>query len=207
MRRRLRNWSKTNARDFPWRHRPDPYAILVAEMMLRRTRAAQVAPVFERFIAAFPTPSALEMASESELGATLRPLGLNWRIRQFHLLAEDICARFAGQVPCDRTALMTLPGVSDYVADAVLSFACGQRRAVLDNPIARVLGRCFGLPTGPEARRNRLVRSAAQDFVGSNAALHNFALIDLAALVCRPTSPKHDCCPLAKVCLEAKRKT
>lgn len=175
-------------------------------MMLRRTRAAQVAPVFERFMAAFPTPSALAAASEDDIRSMVRPLGLNWRIRQFHLLAEDLCSRFAGQVPCDREALMTLPGVSNYVADAVLSFACGQRRAVLDNPIARVLGRCFGLPTGPEARRDHRLRSVAQAFVGANSASHNFALLDLAALVCRPTAPKHDCCPLAEFCFEAKRK-
>jgi A/G-specific adenine glycosylase len=113
--------------------------------------------------------------------------------------------KFGGRVPAQREELLSLPGVSDYVADAVLSFAFGRRQAVVDNPIARVLARCFGLPEGPEARRNRDLRRLAQRFVGSDSASHNFALLDLADAVCRPRSPDHARCPLVAFCCEANR--
>lgn len=171
--------------------------------MLRRTRAAQVVPVFEVVRRKYPKARDLAKARPSQVRRDMRSLGLNWRIDQFRVMAGELNARFDGIPPCDRDQLTTLTGVSDYVADAVLVFACGQPRAVVDANIARVISRYFGFRHHPEARRDRHVVETARSLVPRRSPReYNFAMLDLAALVCTPRSPKHEACPFRKSCRE-----
>ena len=118
--------------------------------------------------------------------------------------SRDLVQEFGGRVPATREELVQLTGVSDYVADAVLVFALGQPRAVIDANVARVIARYFGLREHSEARRDRHIREVADELLDrSHARDYNFAMLDLAALVCTASNPKHDVCPLRRTCAKA----
>lgn len=176
--------------------------------MLRRTRARQVAPVYRTAIANYPTPADLAVAKRSSIRKELQSLGLTWRIAQFQTMARELVDRFDGRVPAGRDELVSLTGVSDYVADAVLVFAHGQKRAVVDANIARIITRYFGIREHAEARRDRAVRVIADSLLPrSEPRDFNFAMLDLAALVCTPQAPRHEICPLRRMCRKARGPT
>jgi len=173
--------------------------------MLRRTRARQVAPVYEKFIREYPSAVDLYRADPAEVREHLTSLGLDWRIKQFESLARQLVEEFGGRVPETREDLMRITGVSDYVADAVLVFGFGRPRAVVDANVARVITRHFGLREHAEARRDKeVVRLASELLDRQRPREYNFALLDLAATVCTPSNPKHDVCPLSRTCTRAK---
>jgi A/G-specific adenine glycosylase len=174
--------------------------------MLRRTRAAQVVPVFEVVRRKYPRARDLASARPAQVRRDFGSLGLAWRIGQLRNMAKELDNRFSGTPPCDRNELMSLPGVSDYVADAVLVFSCGKPRAVIDANVARVVARYFGFREHAEARRDRVVIETARSLVPMNAAReYNFAMLDVAALVCTPSKPKHEVCPLRRTCKSVHR--
>jgi A/G-specific adenine glycosylase len=200
-RERILEWGRRHRRDFPWRDTTDPYAILIAEMMLRRTQARQVAPVYQEFLARFPTPQALATAPPDQVAALLQPLGLAWRVPAFQRMAGRLVEEHAGVVPCDRQALLSLPGVGDYVADAVRCLAFGKPVALVDANTVRVAGRYFGFPVNAESRRKKAVRQAVMQLVDLTVPREsNLALLDFAALVCRARHPLHELCPVADRC-------
>ena len=153
--RALLKWFRKGRRTFAWRRRRTPYRVLMAELMLRRTRADQVEPVFERFVKLFPDVRALAGAKPSVIRRELKPLGLEWRAANVVALARDIQRRFRGRVPRDRDELLSLPGVGPYVAGAVRCFALGQPEPLIDTNVVRVVGRFFGLRLDGEARRRK----------------------------------------------------
>lgn len=116
MRKKLIEWGKRNFREFPWRFTTDPYRILVSEILLHRTRAEQVVPFYIKLIRRYPTVTSLARAKLSDLEALLHPLGLRWRIEKMLLMAREIVERYGGLVPDRKEDLLSLPGVSDYIA-------------------------------------------------------------------------------------------
>lgn len=198
---RLRKWAPTNLRQFPWRRTADPYAILVAELMLRRTRAAQVTPVLERFLRRYPDVTSLAHAHSSDVEGLVQSLGLRWRMPAFIAMAQRIKADFIGSVPQDRAMLLSLPGVGPYVADAVRCFAFGESVAIVDTNTARVAGRYFGLPVTPESRRNRKVIGAVSALLDpKRPRISNLAMLDFAATICRAGRPNCHACPVTSQC-------
>lgn len=203
----LLEWYEANGRNYPWRTSRDPYEVLIAEIMLQRTRADQVLPVYLSFIKKLPTVKKLNKASLEEIREYFDSLGLMWRAKLVKRLAADLVNRFDGRVPDSRKELLSLPAVGEYMADAVLSFAYGENVEVVDANVVRVIGRVFGLKSGGEARRNRKFRNIARNIVSEGQARKvNWAIIDLAALVCTPKNPKCDECPLQTVCSFARRR-
>lgn len=199
--RLLLAWYKENGRNYVWRHKSDPYEILIAEIMLQRTKADQVEPVYISFLEQFPTPEELNRASEEEIGTYFRKLGLLWRTALLKRFAEELLNKFGGRIPESRNRLLSLPAVGEYMADAVLSFAFGKDVAVVDANVCRIIGRVFGLKARGEARRDRRFRRVAQQMLPAGRAKEfNWAMIDFAALVCRPHDPKCSTCPLSKFC-------
>lgn len=203
VRRRLLIWWGNNARQFPWRAESDPYSVLVAEIMLRRTQAKQVAPIYSRFLAAFPDARSLSIAGPERIRRLLRPLGLRWRAEDMVRLARA----FRGLVlrrnefPED---LAALPGVGPYVEAAVRCFSEGRAVAVVDTNSARVAARLFGIRSRGEPRRSPAIRAALQRLVDARRPKDvNWALLDLAATVCRASVPVCSCCPLDRVCQKA----
>src|SRR5271157_3099422 len=126
----LLKWYEKNGRSFPWREKRDPYQILIAEIMLQRTKANQVLPVYLDFIREFPTIESLKTATVRKVKRYFARLGLLWRANRVKQMAQDIVERFNGRIPSDRDQLLAIPSVGDYIADAVLAFAYGKDVAV-----------------------------------------------------------------------------
>lgn len=197
------SWGRDNFRSFPWRETDDPYKILVAEVMLHRTKAPQVLPVYRYFMQRYPTVEKLAGATRDDLHATLYSLGLRQRVDMFHDMAVEIVERFDGRVPAEKEALLSLPGVSDYIAGAVRCFALNEPEPLIDTNTVRVIGRVFGLKITDSSRRNRLFRDLITALVDSDEPrAYNYALLDLANLVCtKVRPPKCFECPVQRYCL------
>ena len=202
-RSQVREWGKVHTRSFPWRETADPYRLLIAEVMLHRTQVRQVVPVYERFLSLYPDVAALAGASKEDLHDVMEPLGLHWRIDLVADMADDLVNRFGGTVPSDRDALMSLPGVSDYIASAVQCFSFGIAAPLVDTNTVRVVGRVFGLEIKPSSRRNRRFRELLSSLLDrDHPADYNYALLDLAHLVCLSRrSPECELCPLEPCCI------
>ncbi|HIG73780.1 MAG TPA: DNA-binding protein [Bacteroidetes bacterium] len=201
-RSRLLAWGRDHVRSFPWRETDEPYRLLMAEVMLHRTQVRQVLPVYERFIVLFPDVAALARASRESVHAVMGPLGLHWRIDLVADMAADLVGRFGGRVPSDREALLSLPGVSDYIASAVRCFSFGLDDALVDTNTVRIVGRVFGLPTKPSSRRNRRFRDLHVALLDrERPADYNYSLLDLGHLVCLSRrAPECERCPLLASC-------
>lgn len=202
----LLKWFKSNRRSFPWRKAKDPYQVLIAEIMLQRTKANQVAPVYLGFIREFPTIIDLKAATEREIQRYFVRLGLLWRANRVKQMAKVIVERFDGKIPSDRDQLLSIPSIGDYMADAVLAFAFGKDVAVVDSNVCRVVGRVFGIDWKKEARRKPVFRKIPERLLPkSRAKEFNWAIIDLASLICLPRNPKCSECPLRMLCRFASR--
>jgi A/G-specific adenine glycosylase len=202
-RRALMAWGREHFRPFPWRFTEDPYRILMAEVMLHRTQASQVVPVYKQVVERYPDMSALARATKEELHRALYPLGLRWRIALVHDMAADLVARFSGQVPREKADLLSLPGVSEYIASAVLCFAWNQPQPLIDTNTVRVVGRLFGLEVKDSSRRTRHFRTLIGALLDPHEPRnYNYALLDLAERVCtKKRPPECASCPVLKECV------
>ena len=200
--RRLLAWWKKNKRDFTWRYTNDPYAVLVAELLLQKTNAEKVEPVYLEFMRRFPTIRKLQRASIHEITEVITPLGLFYRAVRISHVADAIANTFDGVVPNTPEELLTLPGVGSYMMNAILCFAFGQPRPLIDTNSTRVLTRVFGLnPSKTRPRTDRQLWAFASSLVPAlYAKEYNWALIDLAHLVCMPAKPLHTECPVRTIC-------
>lgn len=202
-RKALIAWGREHFRPFPWRLTEDPYLVLMAEVMLHRTQARQVLPAYVRFIERYPSVSALAQASDRDLYEALFSLGLRWRVGLIRKMATALMDRFDGKVPMDKTDLLSLPGVSDYVASAVRCFAWNLPDPLVDTNTVRVVGRLFGLEVKDSSRRNRRFRKLIGALVDpEEPRAYNYALLDLANQVCKKR-PAPECfrCPVREHCM------
>lgn len=196
-------WYKAHQRDLPWRRTTDPYAILVAEVMLQQTQVATALSYYERFIARFPNVEALARASLDEVLKVWEGLGYYVRARNLHQAAKQILEDYAGQLPSSTKALLALPGIGRYTAGAIASIAFGKDEPVLDGNVTRVLSRLFLVEEDERksAVRDRLWTLARRLIPLGEASFFNQALMDLGATVCVRRAPRCDVCPLATECL------
>lgn len=195
-------WGQENFRAFPWRLTRDPYKILLSEVMLHRTQAIQVVPVYEKFITTYPDLYTLAQASKSELHTALYSLGLRWRIDLIQQMTADLFKRFNGIVPAEKEDLLSLPGVSEYIAGAVRCFTWNLSDTLADTNTVRVVGRLFGLEVKDSSRRNKRFQELLSVLLHPNEPrLYNYALLDLADKICKKKQPP-DCprCPLLPLC-------
>jgi A/G-specific adenine glycosylase len=201
-RSKLLCWYRANGRDLPWRNTSDPYHILVSEVMLQQTQVDRVLPKYREWLAKYPTLEALATADETGVAETWRPLGYNIRPRRLQSIARESVARYGGALPSDEATLLSFKGIGAYTAGAVMSFAFGQRAAILDTNVARVLFRVFigkGEPKAHAMRRHLwevsrtvLPRRHVFDF--------NQALMDFGATLCTARKPQCPACPLKAGC-------
>ena len=186
-------WHRSNARKLPWRGTRDPYRILVSEVMLQQTQVRRVIPAYERFLDAFPTVDSLAAADLDGVLAAWSGLGYNTRARRLRDAARIVVR---DGWPADSSTLEALPGVGKYTAVAVASLAFGERVAVDDTNARRVLSRWEGEPlTGAG------LRAAAALALFGDPAAWNQAIMDLGAVVCRPT-PDCSRCPVTRWCAD-----
>lgn len=195
-------WGRDNFRPFPWRLTKNPYFILVSEVMLHRTRALQVVPVYESFIQQYPDISLLSLATRDELRKTLYSLGLRWRIDSIYAMALELKTRFNEQVPREKLDLLSLPGVSSYIASAVRCFTWNFPEALIDTNTVRIAGRLFGLEVKDSSRRNSVFKRSIKSLIDfSQPRDYNYALLDLADRICTKRQIP-DClnCPVSAHC-------
>ncbi|MDI6735240.1 MAG: DNA glycosylase [bacterium] len=193
IRRKILLWYSQNKRDFPWRHTKNPYEIMIVEFMLHRTRADQVVPVYRDFIKKYPDIDSLASADPVEVSKVTENLGLHWRGKHFINAALFIRDNFRSKIPDSRDKLLTVPGIGDYVAGAILTVVFNKKEWVVDSNIARFLNRFYGLKLRGEIRRKReLIKITKRLYQTTRSEQLTFALLDFSAMVCKPVKPV--CC-------------
>jgi len=193
-------WYERNRRDLPWRRSQNPYAIWVSEVMLQQTRVAVVVERYQKFMARFPTLVSLALAPVEEVLALWSGLGYYRRARMLHKAAQFVADHNQGNLPQTAEELRLLPGIGAYTAAAIASIAHGERIAVVDGNVERVLCRLEGWDAGDKAVRHRVEELAAKLVCPQRPGDWNQALMELGALVCLPSKPQCALCPVAAGC-------
>ncbi len=195
----MMDWGRANRRSFPWRETDDPFRILVAEVLLQRSRGKTVAKVYERLFARWPDAASLARARVDAIGTVIRPLGLTRRAGTLKAMAAAVNG--LGGVPSTLDGLLALPGVGPYAGGATLAVAFGKRAPVVDGVTARVYRRYFGLDSAVLASSDpELWRIVAEASPARKNKEWNWAVLDLASSVCLPKVPRCVECPLAAHC-------
>ncbi|MBA3533218.1 MAG: A/G-specific adenine glycosylase [Ardenticatenales bacterium] len=198
----LLRWYDAQARDLPWRTRPEPYAVWISEIMLQQTQVTTVTPYYERWMAQFPTVEALAAAPLESVLKAWQGLGYYARARNLHRAAQQVVGEHGGTLPSTVAALLKLPGIGRYTAGAIASIAFGQRAAALDGNLKRVFARLTALeepinrPTGESALWDIAEALLPEERVGD----WNQALMDLGATICISGTPRCLLCPLRGLC-------
>ncbi|MEN8129021.1 MAG: A/G-specific adenine glycosylase [Pseudomonadota bacterium] len=190
-------------KELPWQRRRDPYAVWVSEIMLQQTQVATVIPYYQRFMARFPTPLALADAQLDEVLHRWSGLGYYARARNLHQTARIVRDRHEGCLPDRLEPLQALPGIGRSTAGAILSLAMGQRHAILDGNVKRVLARYYAIEgwPGKAAVLKQLWSLSEQLTPETETAAYNQAMMDLGSLICRRGTPACESCPLVASCL------
>ena len=201
----LLKWFAEHGRSFSWRQSSTPFAVLIAEVLLKKTTAGMVERFIPGFLTRYPDPSSITESTVGELKDFLTPLGLSTqRAVQIMNLAGALIRDHKGQVPSELTHLLELPGVGPYIASAVRCYAFSGTEAPVDTNVARVLVRLHGIsPSRHEARRSPEVWELASELVGQDTETVrkiNWALLDLGAQICTAREPKCSRCPLISGC-------
>ncbi|WP_084006323.1 HhH-GPD family protein [Methanohalophilus portucalensis] len=192
-------------RDFPWRHTIDPYEVMIAEFMLRRTKAEQVVPVYCEFLSNFPTLKSLCNADISDIAHVTSHLGLHWRSADFKNASTFIEQEYNGQFPEERKKLLRIPGVGDYVAGVILTVCFKKKEYVVDCNIARFINRYYGLNLKGEIRRKKAIIEKAVDlFNYEYPGELLFSILDFTATTCKPRHPNCSRCFLNSLCVTGK---
>jgi A/G-specific adenine glycosylase len=199
VREKVIEWYTQHGRNFPWRNTTDPYQILIAETLLRRTTASAVARVFNDFLSRFDTLERLARARESTIARALVSLGLHsLRAKQLRKTASLIMKEHNGEIPRAHETLLSLPGVGQYIASAVRNFAFGDAVPLLDGNMIHFLSRVYGTQfIGPTD--NKALEFVTQ-FGGSHQAELYWGIIDLVATICLRRSPRCSICPVSMTC-------
>ena len=198
--RRLLAWYDRHGRhDLPWQKSRDPYRVWVSEIMLQQTQVATVIPYYERFLKRFPDVRSLARARIDSVLHHWTGLGYYARARNLHAAAKVIVHEHGGRFPRTLEAVSALPGIGRSTAGALLAFAFGQRPAILDGYVKRVLARYHALDTPPATAAEKLWQLAGHHTPRQRVAHYTQAIMDLGATVCRR---RPDCarCPLARGC-------
>ena len=203
--KKLYDWHKKNKRDLPFRNTKDPYRIWVSEIMLQQTRVSTMTEKYTAFMKRFPDIKSLAESQEDEVLELWRGLGYYSRAKNIRKSAKIIQKEFNGRFPENYKDAVSLPGIGDYTASAVLSLAYGESHAVLDGNVKRVLSRVF-YRTDHAVDLNGLSLELLERG-RSDPGLHNESLMELGATLCSSGVPKCGVCPLAPVCSISKNYT
>jgi len=198
-REKLIRWGVKNYANFPWRSADNKWHALSAEVMLQRTKAEQVLPVYVRFTSEFTTaPDFLKSDFK-----VFESLGLKWRDREFRKLAEIISI---SPIPEAKEELLKLPGVGSYISAAYRSLHISMRDVIIDSNVVRIYGRYFGFATNGETRREKWLFNLADRLTPRNRYKnYNYALIDFTRAVCKP-KPECKKCILKNTCMHTRDK-
>ncbi|NYD43529.1 A/G-specific adenine glycosylase [Nocardioides panaciterrulae] len=197
-------WYDEHARELPWRSpAATAWSVMVSEFMLQQTPVARVLPVHEAWLRRWPTPGDLAAEPAGEAVRAWGRLGYPRRALRLHAAAVAIVEQHDGEVPPSYDDLLALPGVGDYTAAAIATFAFGRRHVVLDTNVRRVLARVATGVELPAASVTRAERTLAAELLPPDdptAATWSVAVMELGALVCTAAGPRCGACPVAGLC-------
>jgi len=200
---KLLEWFLSNGRDFPWRHETHAYRILVAEKLLQQTTYGHVMKVYETFFEKFPNIQSLAQAEVSDIEDTIRRLGFQrQRSKQFKKIGSLIMKEHKGEIPSEKEDLLKLPGIGDYVANAVLCFAFNKDEPIVDMNVRRVVGRYFGWK---DIQDKEIERRLCRLIPKGRARQFNWGIIDFSSLICS-RKPKCRICFLNDSCSYVQEK-
>ena len=200
--RLLVEWYEMNLRSLPWRETSDSYKIWVSEVILQQTRVAQGLNYYLEFIKKFPTVHVLAEASEDEVLKAWQGLGYYSRARNLHEASKAIASIYGGKLPDTYKEIISIKGIGEYTAAAILSIAYNKPFAVVDGNVFRVLSRLFAIDTPIDSTIGKKQFSKlAQDLLDiSNPGKYNQAIMEFGALHCTPSQPLCHTCPLHHLC-------
>ncbi|MEC8314097.1 MAG: A/G-specific adenine glycosylase [Verrucomicrobiota bacterium] len=198
----LIKWFANNRRDMPWRKKPSLYRVWISEIMLQQTRVEQATPHFNRWIKIFPSLKSLINANEQEVLKAWEGLGYYSRARNIYKSAQIIKNQHNGRFPRDPIFIESLPGIGPYTKAAICSISLNLDFAVLDGNVMRVLARYFCIDKNiDKLSTQKYMQSIVDEMLPKGkAAEFNEGMMELGALICKPTNPKCDICPVKNNC-------
>ena len=196
-------WYNIHKRDLPWRNINNPYFIWLSEVILQQTRVVQGMPYYLKFIETFPTVQDLAAADEKDVLRLWQGLGYYSRARNLHTTAKMVVENYGGEFPNTYQELLKLKGIGTYTAAAIASFAFGEKVAVLDGNVYRVLSRVFGESTDIASNEAKKIFTKIAETVLPNESsdTHNQAIMEFGAIQCTPGMPNCMFCPLSMECV------
>jgi len=198
----LLNWYDESKRDLLWRHTHDPYAVWISEIMAQQTRIAYLLSYYERFMGRFPTIQSLAEAREDDVLKAWEGLGYYARAKNLQKAAQKAMTDWGGQLPRTKEELLTLPGIGDYTAGAILSIAYGIPVPAVDGNVLRVYTRLENVDEDILLPQTKKLAAAFVEALmpSERAGCFTQALMELGALVCLPKNPDCAVCPIAAFC-------
>jgi A/G-specific adenine glycosylase len=196
-------WYLKEGRDLPWRTTQDPYAIWISEIILQQTRVQQGLGYYFRFLEALPNVAALAEAPEDQVFRLWQGLGYYSRAKNLHKAAKIICSELNGLFPKTFEGLKSLPGIGDYTAAAIASFAFDVPKASIDGNVLRWTSRFLGSAAPIDDPKTKKSIQLLLDEWIEDASAHSFnqASMELGAIICTPKDPKCNQCPLSSDCV------
>ena len=208
--KKILNWYDLNKRTLPWRKNVSQskkhYYTLVSEFMLQQTQVVTVIPYFNRFINKIPNLKKLSKMPDRELIKLWEGLGYYSRVRNLKKTAKIIISKYHGEIPNNYEDLISLPGIGNYTANAILAIAFNKSYIPLDGNIERVLKRYLYLKKDKEIQKGNLIEKKSIFGISSRASDYAQALMELGAMICKPKNPECSRCPISKNCKSYKKK-
>ena len=195
-------WANDNVINYPWRIRRNPYRVLISEVLLIRTKAKQVVPVYLNFIKIFPSLEDLLTADISTIKEIIKSLGLLFRAEVIKEMTNQIKNDFNKKIPDNFIDLKKLKGIGDYSANAVLCFGYKMKRPLLDSNFIRIYKRVFDVsPRTKTAKTDKYLWNFSEALLPDNNFIKfNYAILDLGGKICISRKPKCNMCPLTNIC-------
>ena len=208
--KKILNWYDLNKRTLPWRKNVSQskkhYYTLVSEFMLQQTQVVTVIPYFNRFINKIPNLKKLSKMPDRELIKLWEGLGYYSRVRNLKKTAKIIISKYHGEIPNNYEDLISLPGIGNYTANAILAIAFNKSYIPLDGNIERVLKRYLYLKKDKEIQKDNLIEKKSIFGISSRASDYAQALMELGAMMCKPKNPECRECPISKNCKSYNKK-
>ncbi len=201
-RKKILNWSKDNLRDYPWRKKRNPYKVLISEILLTRTKAKQVVPVYNEFMERYPNVRSILNMKFEIVAELIKSLGLAFRADMLKTLSEQLKNDYNKKIPGNVNRLKKLRGVGNYCANAVLCFGMGKKRAILDANFIRIYKRVFGIrPKTKTAKSDKYFWGFAETMLPKKKYVeYNYGILDLGGYICKNRNPECNICPVNEIC-------
>ncbi len=207
---KILNWYDLNKRSLPWRRDVSSvkrqYYTLVSEFMLQQTQVATVIPYFNKFIKNIPNLKILAKINNKKLIKLWEGLGYYSRVRNLKKTAQLIIKNYNGKLPSNLDDLVSLPGIGNYTANALLAIAFNKPHIPLDGNVERVLKRYLYLKKEKEIQKDNLIKKKSIFGTSLRSSDYAQAIMELGALICKPVNPLCNQCPISKNCKSLQKK-